>query len=102
MILWGLVIKMIITKYWIVFRWALVRDTFWKYEKIDERIFLSEREAADYICQQENWQDYGMRSCWRSQKWYCKQIAKKLGVDYDELMALAAFNALRWQLNKND
>lgn len=101
MTLWGLGIKMIFQKYWIVFKWgSLVRDTFWRYERIDERIFYSEQEAADYICQQENLKDYGMRNCWRSHKWYYKQIAKKLGVDYDELMMLAALNAFRWQLNK--
>lgn len=94
MTLWGLGIKMIFQKYWIVFRWG------WRHEeRIDERIFHSEQEAVGYICQQENLKDYGMRSCWRSQKWYYKQIAKKLNVDYDELMMLAAINALQWRLN---
>lgn len=92
---------MFIQKYWIVFRWgSLVRDVFWGYETIDEGIFLSEQEAADYICQQENWQSYGMRSCWRSEKWYFKQIAKREKMSYDVLMKLAVSAIHQWQLNK--
>ena len=98
---WGLGIKMIFQKYWIVFRWdSLIRNTFWRYERIDERIFHSEQEAANYICQKENWQDYGMRSCWRSEKWHFKQIAKREKMNYDELMELAVSAIHQWQLNK--
>lgn len=99
MILWGLVIKMIITKYWIVFRWKhylLIEGK----RKVEEGIFLSGQEAADYICQQENWQDYGIRSCWRSEKWYFKQIAKREKMSYDVLMELAINAIHQWQLNK--
>lgn len=99
MTLWGLGIKMIFQKYWIVFRCgSLFRDS--RYERIDERIFYSEQEAADYLCQQENWQDYGMRSCWRSEKWYFKQIAKREKMTYDVLMELVINAIHQWQLNK--
>lgn len=92
---------MFIQKYWIVFRWgSLIRDVFWGYETIDERIFLSEQEAADYICQQENWRNYEMKSCWRSEKWYFKQIAKREKMSYDVLMELAVSAIHQWQLNK--